>query len=130
MRPRSSRKGLSSTRSRLVTSWLSCSISMTRCASRKVVPPGTVVPTPGAISGSRKSDVEADMQHPAHRGDTGEELIEQRRDALLVDGAHVVHDDARRAKARRARAESYAADAHHEDVGRLDRRGEARGTRR
>ena len=55
LRPRSSRKGLSSTRSSEPTRPESCSISMIRCASRKVAPPGTAVPTAGAMPGSRKS---------------------------------------------------------------------------
>src|SRR6056297_3117830 len=52
--PRSSRKGFSSTRSSELIrpdSWI---ISITRCASRTVAPPGTVVPTPGAGAGSMK----------------------------------------------------------------------------
>ena len=69
MRPRSSRKGLSSTRSRLATRPLSCSISMTRCASRNVAPPGTVVPTAGAIAGSRKSTSRLTCSRPSCRRD-------------------------------------------------------------
>src|SRR5260370_13263689 len=54
-RPRAPRNGLVSTLSAERTSPESCIISMTRCASRYVAPPGTVVPTPGARWGSRKS---------------------------------------------------------------------------
>ncbi len=50
-RPRSSRNGFSSTTSSEPTRPQSCSISMMRCASRKVAPPGTAVPTAGAMEG-------------------------------------------------------------------------------
>ena len=92
VRPRSSRKGFSSTRSRLRTRPLSRSISIARCASRKVAPPGTVVPTPGAIVGSRKSTSRLTCSMAPACG-AFQEGRKRRRDTALVDGAHVVHFD-------------------------------------
>ncbi len=52
-RPRSSWNGFSSPRREERTRAQSWSISMMRCASRKVAPPGTAVPTAGATEGQR-----------------------------------------------------------------------------
>ena len=76
---------------------------MTRCASRNVAPPGTVVPTAGAMPGSRKSTSRLTCSSPSAASTRSRKARSGARDAVLVDRPHVVHDDAGLGQRRAAR---------------------------
>ena len=92
-----------------------------RWASRKVAPPGTVVPTPGARDGSREVDIQADMQQGIRPGCRVEHAPQQHAHAAFVNEAHVNHVDPTRAQ-QLLLAPIDRADPEHVQVAGLKRR--------